>query len=174
MKKFIAILTVFFTLSVSAQINDDEVYFYIEAGQELKSSTKIQIIKCDGDILKIASESMSKVSEKLAKSEDFYNEYFLNNGTKWKYNSSMSTSSKEVYQSSWTSGPNLVQTGQFSCDWVYTKIGMYYRAISTNKESMISWREKDNSSDILDKTYWKRIERKDLKPKSVNRDFLYE
>lgn len=172
---FIAFILSF--CKVEAQIYESDVCYYVSAGSDINSSTTIHMIKFSGRRIVCASDSKSTVTEKFRESSSYYDKKLdkllenPNNGLN--YNTSLSTSSREVYSCKWTGLPELVSTGMFSAEWRTTKYGYAYRAFSKDTKSMIIW-EENKHGEITDKSYYVKIDKSDLLPKAVNRDFLYE
>lgn len=172
---FIAFILSF--CKVEAQIYKGDVCYYVEAGSNISSSTTIYMVKFSGRRIVSESDSKSTVTEKLRESSSYYDKKLdkllesPKNG--YDYNTSLSTSSKEVYSTESLGMPVLVQTGMFSWEWQQPKNGYIYKAFSKDAKSMITWFE-NNSGEIKSKSYYVKIDKSDLLPKAVNRDFLYE
>lgn len=151
--------------------------YYVSAGSDISSSTTIYMVKFSGRRIVCMSDSKSTATEKFSESSSYYDKKLdkllenPNNGLD--YNTSLSTSSKEVYSCEWTGMPVLVSTGMFSSEWRTPKYGYTYRAFSKDTKSMIIWQE-NKSGEIKGKSYYVKIDKSDLLPKAVNRDFLYE
>lgn len=156
--------------TMKAQLYDSEICYYIKAGVELNNSTRVYCVKFEGSIIKLKTVSLSKINEIMSASSSDIDR----NWTKETYNPSMSTSSKTVYQGDMHGNPQMVSTGTFSYEWRQPVIGKYYHAFSLDKGSLITWNERNNSNSIYDKSDWIRVNKSDLKPQSINRDFLYE
>ncbi len=172
----------------NAQIYDSDVHYYIKAGDDMNSSTIVKIIKYNGSELKYTSAKLSDFLSKIGRNEDYYEDYLLNKGGKYKYNSSISTSSREVYEQKREGETQQRHTGQYN----YVNLGMgitmpseiivfekplfgyNYYGVSPNADTIVYWQEDKNRSNVTNKTYWKEVQLEDLKPKAANRDFLYE
>lgn len=165
-----------------AQIYGSDVYYYVPAGENITQSTGVVIAyfngrtasfyrnRC-GDILnQLNSNSSYYLNEAKKVLRDSRDDYYVNGdyhlkGDRYRFDSSISTSTKKVYKSAdeaWA-GPGLGK---------YTK-GYCYYAVSDDKETLIYWYE-NTSNEVRDKTYYTRVDVKDLAPKPANRDFLYE
>lgn len=161
--------------SVYAQIYHSGVCYYIPAGENLTSSTDVRVVKFTGSRVVLVSASRSTICSNLQDNRYYYEEKLEkdaenpNNG--YKYNSSLSTTSKEVYYDKWTSWPPRWVPDMWGGHNVYDELGYWYRAFSKDLKEMIFWKE-TKSGNIVDKMYFIRISEEDLKPKAVNRDFL--
>lgn len=168
---FIAFILSF--CKVEAQIYKSDVCYYVSAGSDISSSTTIYMVKFSGRRIACASASKSIVTEKLSESSSYWDkdlDELPDNG--FEYNPSLSTSSKEVYSCELTGPSELVGYGM-CFEWRKPKYGYKYRAFSKDTKSMIIW-EENKSGEIKGKSYYVKIDKSDLLPKAVNRDFLYE
>lgn len=163
--------------NVHSQIYNSGICYYIKAGSDLNSSSKIYIAKFSGERVVCWSYTKSEVTTKLRESPSYWenklNKALQDPSNCFKYNSSLSTSSKEVYSRIWKGEARYVQTGTFSWEWRSQTLGYTYKAFSMDTKSMIAWDE-DKSGDIKDKTYWIKIDVSELSPQAKNYDFLYE
>lgn len=158
-----------------AQLYSSEACFYIETGKSLESARYISVILFKGDELYTVFKGsitdylgMYKTDVlKYIKEDPSFFDYLSNNSKiVWEYDSSLSTMKRIVYKryqpanSTWAS-------------WGYDYPAyMDYLAISPDKSSFIRWKEEENK--IGSKSYYMRINKSELLPKAVNRDFLYE
>lgn len=187
MKRFILFIALSLIINViKAQLSGSEVYYYVPAGSSISNSTTVYMVYFDylNDRFVLTSSSRSTVISKLESNSDYWYDKLMTYMEKptngFKYDSSLSTSQRVVYKKAWYGSTQFVphtfnpmnpyDAGHFETP----VIGTYYNAFSYDKESMITWQERKNSSEIINKSYYKRVDLKDLKPKAANRDFLYE
>lgn len=191
MKKIFSVLVMAMCLTgvAKAQIYGSGVYYYVPAGENITRSTTVKIAYFNGRRAYFASSSCGSVLDNINRNSS----YFINEAKKvcrisdeeynstrnyncFAYDSSISTSSKEVYKK-----PNISWHGTLSTDMFgrstmggYTTTDSYsYRAVSDDKETLICWDE-NTSNEIRNKQYFTRVDVKDLAPKPANRDFLYD
>lgn len=161
--------------NIHAQIYHRGVCYYIPAGEDLTSSTNVYVVKFTGNRVVLLSASKSTICSNIQENRYYYDEKLrktaenTNNG--FKYKSSFSTTSKEVYYDTWTSWPPRYVPDMWGGQNVYDVLGYHYRAFSKDLKEMIIWRE-TKSGNIEGKKYYIRISEEDLKPQAVNRDFL--
>lgn len=95
------------------------------------------------------------MSEQLAKCDEPYI-----------YNSQLTTTKYKVYESTWRGDPQANFTpGWGGGSWSWSKgslIGSWYRALSSDNSTLITWRQKKNSDVVENKVYWERIEESTL------------
>ena len=190
MKKFLFIvLAMCLTCVVKAQLYGSDVYYYVPAGESITDETIVIPVYFNGEnIISYHNVDFNYTRRGIIKQLNKDSRYFIDhmklesekpNGLwHYKYDSSVSTNSKEVYGKKWrgelqectTIGPyGLPQIGTY-----YPEYGYYYVAFSKDKNSLITWRERKSTGSIENKKYYKRVDVKDLMPKAANRDFLYE
>lgn len=178
MKKIISVLVMVMCLTsvVKAQIYGSEVYYYVPAGENITQSTTVEIVYFDGRVAWFGSDRCSNILNQLNSNSS----YFLNKAKKdlrnpdedfrvpnrYRYDSSISTSTKKVYKFVDTYWTGVAFGGRNTS-------GYCYYAVSNDKETLIYWYE-NTSNEIRDKKYYTRVDVKDLAPKPANRDFLYE
>ena len=146
--------------SVHAQIYHSGVCYYIPAGEDLTSSTEVNIVKFTGSRSIAISDRKSTICSNLQDNRYYYErkleEYAENPKSGLKYNSSLSTTSKEVYYDTWTSWPPRYIPDVWGGHYDYEKLGYIYRAFSKDLKEMIIWRE-TKSGNIEGKKYFIRI-----------------
>lgn len=179
MNKILVIIFFLFSFcKIEAQIYGGDVCFYIEAGQDLNSSTLIRIFKFAGRKIAQTWGHNESVTDKIRQYRNFWEDELAGkidkNQNVLKYESSLSTSSREVYSQDVVGDFQYIRTGPFTGYWEYPKIGTCYYAFSTDKKSIIIWSENKNGEIKGDKVYCVRINKSELEPKATNRDFLYE
>lgn len=159
--------------SINAQL-----YFFVKSGTDVTSSTKITMVYVSGTRCYCAGKTASEISSKLHSNpsywEDWMYEKLQNDDEPYEYDSSLSTSSYDVYKSPWRGQGNLVMTGYGDPYGAYgpsfgvtngSRIGDYYHAISSDGQTRITWRQRENSDEVLDRTYWERLD-----PNILNKD----
>lgn len=184
---------VLFTLMVlvsfyaKAQLYSSEACFYIEAGRNLASTEYIAAILFKGENLYRLDPSGTTINYIMSNkttggiknkgtgnerggimdylkedSEYFDNQQNCRRYETWNYDVSLSTLKRKVYKrflpyNSWAAIPAHPM----------------YLAISQDKSSIIQWEELDGKI-IGNKRYYVQIDKEQLLPKAINRDFLYE
>lgn len=162
---------------IKAQLYGNDVFYYVPAGQSISDNTSIYIVFFSGRRICSSEVKRSTVIYKLSQDPHYYVDearQSLEKGGGGKYNSSLSTSSRVVYENDWYGSPQ--NAGTPSDPWRIHQplLGTYYRAFSKDKSSMIEWRERKNSGEVENKTYYKLVDLKEILPKAANHDFLYE
>lgn len=169
------ILSVVFIL-LGAMASYAETYYYIRAGKELSSSSSVSMMYISGSkgycISKKASEISSQMYSNRYYWDNYLSEKLLKASEPYKYDPHLSTGSYKVYKSPWRGqgGPIMV-SGPYGYE-VYSGewgpgplIGYYYRAISSDGKTIISWKQRKGSDEVLDKIYYEVID-----PSSLNKD----
>lgn len=91
------------------------------------------------------------MSEQLSKADEPY-----------EYDSNLTTGKYNVYKSTWRGEPKAnFSPGWGGGSWSWSKgslIGNYYMALSSDKTTLISWRQRLNSDEVDNKIYWERID----------------
>lgn len=161
---------------VKAQIYGSGVYYYVPAGENITQSTGVKIAYFDGRLAWFSDDKCSVILNQLNSNSSYY----LNEAKKdlrnpdedfrvyrrYRYDSSISTSTKTVYKYEDTYWTGVAYGGR-------NTRGYWYYAVSDDKETLIYWYE-NTSNEVRDKKYYTRVDVKDLAPKPANRDFLYE
>lgn len=83
----------------------------------------------------------------------------------FEYDSSLTTGSYKVYKSPWRGQGDFVsyEYGPYGCvvpTIGVTKgslIGNYYIGISTDRQTLVTWRQRKNSDEVKDRTYYERV-----------------
>jgi len=167
---FFLVMAICLANGVKAQLYGNDVYYYIPAGQSLTDKTEICIVYFSGKRIACSTVSCSKILQEIEKNPRYWKEELLrvldnpNNGCE--FDSSLTTSKRIVYKNDAYSYNPFNNTK--------SNIRYYYRAFTKDKTSMIQWMERNSSSDIEEKTYYKMVDVKDLIPQTVKHDFLYE
>jgi len=179
MKKFLFIVMAMCLTGVAkAQLYGSDVYYYVPAGESITDQTIVIPVYFNGENI-ISYYHFDNFNYKrigIIKQLNEDSRYFIDkmklesekpNGIwSYKYDSSVSTNSRVVYKRTWHGDGSL---------GVYVDVlGYNYAGFSTDKNSLITWRERKNSGSVESKKYYKRVDVKDLMPKAANRDFLYE
>lgn len=170
-------MTMGFATVAKAQIYSSEACFYSKSG----SNSAIFVVRFDGSRGQAwfnTERTSHYVREKLAESEDYYENqtWNTNNAHCYEYDSEKSTSAREVYRKKRTRQEYPMYGGVPMYGMTPTTVleGYDYVAFSTDKSSIIKWYESKNNYDgsTGTKTYYSRIPKEDLLPKSANYDFL--
>ncbi len=176
---FVTIMVIAFVqIAINAQIYGSSEYYYVPAGVNLTDNTQIYVVYFNGHRLVSTEKSRSFVVNKLSESSSYWlremKRILENPSNGSKYNSSLSTSAREVYENEWY-GSQTSSYDPYSGSWTWNQpvLGKYFKAFSKDKSSMIMWRERKNSSTVQNKTYYKLVSKDELTPAS-NHDFLYE
>lgn len=170
MKKIILIVVMaFVTFCTYAQIYSSEACFYLEAGKDIESNSGWRVVYFKGTTAnECGSISLVSIKNELKNDRNYFENKLKNavhkqNGFVYHYNSSMSTTKREVYQ-------KVEPSSQYY--WggpIYAGYTQYF-AFSKDKSSLITWREQNDK--ISDKHEYIRIDKSELLPKAINRDFL--
>lgn len=178
---------IFFTLllmnvvvfNTNAQIPKSEYYeLYIEADCTTSSPGNVYAIRFDGNKILKRLVPLNELRNAARENKDFrLNFYVVSNGAyftndlwesySYVYDSSLSTDNYVVYRKD----DRLLQNG-FNFQQYYEHIGYSYVAITRDKKEVITWSTRNTSSEIMWKTYFKRVYVNDFKPKAVTPDFL--
>lgn len=172
MKKFVCFVVMVLllgALNLEAQVYG--CYYFIPSGTELTGSTKIKIVYFSGNTMAYTDEYASTVSSKLSSNPSYWANTLKKELSRRRsensiitYNSSVSTSSYDVYRGETFGSQRYVQTGPFSYGWVQSKDGgHFFYAISKDKNTLIYWNEPAGSSDVRNKGYYDRIDEGMLK-----------
>lgn len=175
MKKLILSVFLLFgcIFNISAQL-----YYYVKSGKEVTSSTKIMMVYVSGSKLYSTSKTASEISSKLHSNSSYWEDWMYEKLRKanepFEYDSSLSTRSYEVYKSPWRGQGQMVMTGYGDPYGAYgpsfamtqgSRMGDYYKGISSDGSTCITWRQRKNSDEVKDKTYWERVD-----PDMLNQD----
>lgn len=168
------LISLFFYNDAVAQFYDSRnFYLYIEVGQTLESSSKINYIHFDSSG-NLYSGSIEKNTAIKLNQEDILDEYAINKSHSYKYCSNTSTSRYEVYKEARTE--TRPYTGQWypGCPmWESVSLGGYwFRAFSLDRSEMITWHTTRNSEEAKSRKHYKRIDPSELVKKVVVYDFL--
>ncbi len=180
MKKILMFILALFMASgtTKAQLYGSGLYYYIPVNQSLTDNTKVYIIYFDGNRCYANEERRSTIVYHLNENPNYYindaKRTLSNPDNGSKFDSSLSTSSRVVYKSTWYGAPQNVGTPSDPWRIHQPILGNYYKAFSKDKSSMIEWRERKNSGSVENKTYYTQVDNKDILPKAANHDFLYE
>lgn len=145
-----------------------QLYYFVESGTNVSSNTKVMMVYVSGIKCYSTSKKASEISSKLYSDSSYWEDWMSERLSKadepFEYDSSLSTSSYEVYSSPWRG------EGQWVSDfsWEKTKgsrIGDYYRGISSDGKTCIVWKQRKNSNEVLNKTYYESID-----PDILNQD----
>lgn len=146
------------SMCVKAQIRSSEACFYLEAGKDPNSTASAvwEAISFRGNnaVLKNDGEILGRIRSYLKKNVNYYEDVDIidtKNGWIYVYDSSLSTDSYFVYKRT-------------------SKYYSFFLAFSKDNSHLIRWREKND--EILDKRQFIRVEKSEVMPKGVNRDFL--
>ena len=192
MKKIVlAVIIALTSIYSKAQLYSSEACFYIKAGENLSSTKYIAVVLLKGKNLytlystsAITNYIMTDkntdgiknkgkdiewggVMDYLKEDPGYYdNPHNCKNHYSWKYDMSLSTSKRTVYK---RFNPYVDGRGVFHSVPAHTT----YLAVSQDKSSIIQWCERDGKI-MGEKEYYVQIDKEELLPKTINRDFLYE
>lgn len=192
MKKIVlAVIIALTSIYSKAQLYSSEACFYIKAGENLSNTKYIAVVllkgknlytlyststitnyimtdkKTDGIKNKGKVIEWGGVMDYLKEDPEYYdNLHNCMNHHSWKYDMSLSTSKRTVYK---RFNPYNDGRGVFLSEPAHTT----YLAVSQDLSSIIQWSERDGEI-MGEKTYYVRIDKEELLPKTINRDFLYE
>ncbi len=178
LKLLVVLVCMIFALTTTAkgQIYSSEECYYIEAGamnpKDGGPDVFVQVVSFSGNSLVHSAAWFSYIKRELKKGDNVLKkqlDYYQNNmGYRYSnryeacqhirtyaYNSSMSTSKREVYKS------------------VSSSFGMTvicYIAVAHDKSSIIMW----SGDNVNQKKTYVRIDKDDLRPEAINYDFLNE
>lgn len=167
MRKFFLFVVVIFgcVFNINAQL-----YYFVESGKEVTSSTTIMMVYVRGSKMYSASKTASEISSKLHSNSSYWEDWMRKKLRKddepYEYDSSLSTSSYNVYKSPWRGQGQIVMTGYGSPYGTYgpsfgmtkgSRFGDYYRGISSDGSTCITWRQSKDSDEVKGKTYWERV-----------------
>lgn len=169
MKRCVLLFVLFSTISMSvkAQIRSDEACFYLEAGKRASSSETVWTVVCfkgNKAILEDQRTTLGRIKDNLKKDANYYENVDVQdgwNGWIYEYDPSLSTTSMVVYKRYHPGSSG----GWFSYSGYYE-----YKAFSRDNTKLVSWRE-DNDK-IVNKYQSIRVEKLEVMPKGVNREFL--
>lgn len=148
-----------------------QLYYFVKSGTDVSSKTKIMMVYVSGSLCYSTSKTASEISSKLHSDSSYWEDWMYKRLQKadepFEYDSSLSTGSYEVYKSPWRGQGDLVMTGYGDPYGAYgpsfgvtkgSRIGDYYRGISSDGQTCITWRQRKNSDEVIDRTYWERVD----------------
>jgi len=154
MKKILLFLTI---LISSAFAMNAQLYYFVKSGSDVSSNTKISMFYIEGSRCITFAQSASKVSAELNRDSRYWENTLsrmLNKQREpFEYDSSLSTSSYDVYKSPIRSRGNVMT---WENDGSITSYA--FRALSSDGRTLITWRQKKGSNEVVDKTYYERID----------------
>lgn len=175
MKKLLLFLTAVFSCIFGTNA---QLYYFVKSGSDISSNTKIMMVYVSGLKCYSTSKTASEISSKLHSDSSYWEDWMsekLNKASEpFEYDSSLTTSSYEVYKSPWRGQGSIEMIGYGDPYGAYgpsfgvtkgSRIGDYYRAISADGQTCITWRQKKNSDEVKDKSYWERVD-----PDTLNKD----
>ncbi len=160
MKKF-SFLFIF--MLASALSSSAQLYYFVKAGTELTSSTKINLVYISGSNCCWASMSASQISSKLYSDSSYWDrkmaDQLSSDDEPFEYDSSMSTSKYTVYkaprrgdsQATWSFGSGFGWTKG-------TRYGDNYLGLSSDEQTLVFWYQSSNSNEVKGKKYYERID----------------
>ena len=144
-----------------------QLYYFVKSGTEVTSDTRILLVYVSGTRL-YSSEAnkASEISAKLHSNSSYWEDWMYKILQKYdehyKYDSSLSTSSYDVYKCPWRGMGNMALTnGVYGPRLSYFKgsqIGDLYYGISSDGRTCIKWKQRKDSDEVLERTYWERID----------------
>ena len=157
------LLSVLAVTALSALKANAQLYYCVKAGTELTPSTEIMLVYVSGNQCLVAADKASLISSKLYSDRYYWRSLMSQKLSDTKepyvYDSSLSTTSYKVYKSKWRGNPQMIwDPGAFSARWTNGSLmGFHYRAISNDGKTIISWRQRENSQEVLDKIYYEIV-----------------
>lgn len=156
------------SLCSTAQVYSSEACFYIGAGTDISDDQESCFVyNFNGNNLYHYVNSLYNMKDKLRNNPN----YFENGKNMFKgpyiYDKSRTTNSYYVYTLH-----HPEKTVNMFTHFVHYPESFECVAVSKDKSSIITWTEE--KGDIHSKLSFVRIDKKQLQPKAINRDFLYE
>lgn len=162
--------------ALSALRANAQLYYCVKAGTELTPSTSISLVYVSGNKCYVTKKTASEISSKLYSDRYYWRSWMsqkLSDANDpyiyYLYDSSLSTTSFTVYKSEWRGQAQANFTPNMwggSMNWTKgSLIGFYYRAISKDGKTIIGWRQRKNSEEVLDKSYYEIVS-----PDELNKD----
>lgn len=157
----------FIYLCVICAVSHAQLYYYIEAGEELTQSTDVLMVYIEGSKLTLLSEKASSISGHLSQDSYYWVRKMRNRlaDTTYGYDNMLSNSSYKVYKSpdySYINGYFPQPDGHWASSKKDKLIGYHYTAISSDKSVRIFWYQTLNSNEVKNKTYYNRINESQL------------
>ena len=182
MKKLLLLIAALaITCSVKSQIYSSDPCFYVSVNEDIANASRVGIVMFKGERLyvfvpsgwsysggfQVEKERVVKLLKQNPTSFDNIQNYSKDEQNhKWVYDSSLSTTKREVYKN--------YSPAYYSPFWGrYIDEQTEYYAVSPDKSSIIYWVE-ENGRISGTKSYYIKIDKEQLLPKAINRDFLYE
>lgn len=163
MKKFFLLFAFMLmcVFSIKAQL-----YYFVKSGTEVTSNTTIKLVYVSGTRLYSDTKTASEISSKLHSNSSYWEDWMYKLLQKYdehyKYDSSLSTSSYDVYKCPWRGMGNMAMTSTpYGPRFSYVKgsrIGDLYHGISSDGRTCITWKQRKDSDEVLERTYWERID----------------
>ena len=174
MKKLFFIFVALCSFAVSAKAQHyNEILLFIEVGKTIDDASYIVYLHFDSD----GNACYEKVSKSTA--QDRYargvlEEYGVNKKHNIKRNHEISSSKCYVYSSGRYESQPITTYGFGGplTQYYSARVGTDYWAIEYGGEGLIMWYQKNNSSEVRNKKYYKRIKASDLERKTPKYDFL--
>lgn len=191
MKRIVLIALIMLTsVYTKAQLYSSEACFYIKAGINLTNAEYVAVVLFKGENLYTLFSSTTHANNLMTpkKTGGIHNKGtglewggvidYLRENVKyydnphnclsydiWIYDTSLSTSKIKVYKKHIPYHNGGI--------WGITLEHTIYLAVSQDKSSIIQWYERDGEI-IGEKAYYVQIDKEQLLPKAINRDFLYQ
>lgn len=187
----ICLIFVSFITEARGQVYSDEALFYIRSDRSLDSDeSHIWICKYTGDKMYMLYGKKKGIGKQLAESISYYDDfdkcYSLYPGYTGQFGKNMNgkTDKKGVYANfylyeideSVPSSSRTVYSNEWFYDWQFVNSRTFY-AVSDDKTSIIEFEMDKDRTKIGEKTYYIKVDKEDLLPKSMNPnefDFLNE
>ena len=186
----ICLIFVSFITEARGQVYSDEALFYIRSDRSLDSDESyIWICKYTGDKMYMLSGKKKGIGKQLAESISYYDDfdkcYSLYPGYTGQIGKNIDgkTDKKGVFANfslyeideSVPSSSRTVYSNEWFYDWQFGS--RTYYAVSDDKTSIIKFKMDKDRTNIGEKTYYIKVDKEDLLPKSMNPnefDFLNE
>lgn len=137
-----------------------QLYYYVSAGSELMPSTEISLLYVSGGNCYCTVMKASEISSKLFTDKSYWKSWMSQKLSEandpYVYDASLTTTSYTVYKRKWYSTDGY---------WSFSRgsvIGNYYRAISRDGKTIIGWRQRKDSEEVLNKKYYEVIDPEEL------------
>lgn len=158
MKKII----VFILLMLACQFAvNAQMYYFMKSGSDLSSKTSIKMVYINGLEGYMETKSASVISGKLYSDPTYWEDYMEKAMKKksktilYKYDSSLSTASYDVYRKNMHGADQVVFPGSTIIGSI---IGYYYLGIGSDGKTIVTWEERKNTNNVINKTYWEIID----------------
>lgn len=149
MKKLLLLVALIFSVLPSFA----QLYYFKPENATLNNSTNVYIVYINGSDLGCTQKKYSEIIGKNASDSSYWittlKKQMESGSALWRYDSELSTSSFTVYKS---------VKGNSSGSWGDPNPNIYYyRAISSDGNTLIVWRQRKGSEEVIDRRNYVRI-----------------